>query len=1425
MTAQTSQTNVFSSGMNMDMDVSMLQNGQYRYGENIRIITNDAGTTGPIQTIEGVKKYANTQISSSETIIGATTIDKYGIVITKVNDSAINKVYRIDNLDTATPSIKVILQGEFDLCNKADSQNLSVVANYETDTNIKIYFTDGASSIKVLNIVDDKYTPYSGNPTLDSNGNVMNVYALDITPGAVLPPLQITRLTNGCLSSGVVQYCYQLFNTHGTETTTSSLSNPVPLADTDTTFDSHRIEGTEPNSSSNKACEMSVTFKSSTDASYNQLNDFEKCRIIRIFYKSNNSVPIISVIDEFDLLPEQTSIVYVDNGNYSISDITIDEFNNLTSYQFIGQSLAKQNNRLFAANITEDTWNPVYDARSYRANKNGLVTLKSATGADYSFSFTDGIPSIDEKHDCINPYNDLKSPDINDTTKYAYNKDGVLGGTGINIDYEIVDTAILLSSDTTNIYPSSSIYETVKPTASAIGSLPLFSQDGKTYNSYTLPNVRRQVNYADPFIASKLRSYCRDEVYRFGIIFYNAKNVPSPVKWIGDIRFPHAAEKETGSSEYRWAPFRFANKAVGDQSSGTSSTYRCLQGRPLGIKFTVRNIPSEARAFEIVRCDRTESDRTVLMQVATSIVGLNLVNTNGDVGSTGGVLSDLRPTPYLTYAKSVFDADVYATDRRCISPDTVQSSYFTLVSPEISTGGEAYERLFDNTYFDPLYGLGSFMGASETNTKYTFYRLFAIPKQVTAFSGDNDTKVISITEERTRQGTAIAYKGTADKLLLMQKKYGTDDAPGAYIGKYYIPFFTQEFTERGGQISLLNSSYKNISIDKVRYAKALSYHPDEYDPDKFNLLPHYVQVGEASYVNWAFDMNRLVNDNGAVGTEDIRYDQDGKSNHTHGPHGPVVVANIEGLRSQVPYFRSQIISGQAGSDLATIASTLIGNVKRQVTQYGGNTYSARSNSIYISTNSYIKVGTANSYIDNVFGGDTFLGVLDYPSQMTFQYKYPKSYQHNKSFFAEYIPFETSVNVNLLHGDMVHKTANENTFDLYMQADPVQMGTYHAQDRPYFAYNGVYSSQNGSKQYVPASIYAEDKVKTTNRIYGSEPKTNNEIFDNWSSFKTANYLDVDNKFGKITNLYSFMDKLFYFQDSAVGVAAVNERSIITDNNIGALTLGTGDVLSRYDYITNSNGSSIINDKSISHSDGTLYWYDYDKNEICSYSDGVHQLSKEKYVQSYLNEMYGKKRECSLSFYDKKYREVWFKFQKKSLIYNEQVGAFTSLYTHTPDYVLHFSDKIVSIRNNQFYVINSIDTDTLDDVDKVSKIQFVVNDNYQYTKVYDNVLLSGNLIDALNAENPTVLLSAQFSTKGQNSQIFDNSTNKMDYREDTYRFAIPRENRTVDGSTDLGNMSFAGRMRGKYLLCTYTFDNTSESVFTIPQITTTYRYSLV
>jgi hypothetical protein len=47
-------------------------------------------------------------------------------------------------------------------------------------------------------------------------------------------------------------------------------------------------------------------------------------------------------------------------------------------------------------------------------------------------------------------------------------------------------------------------------------------------------------NYADPYISAYFKGYQRDEVYRFGIVFYNNKMIPSPVYWIGDIKMPHA---------------------------------------------------------------------------------------------------------------------------------------------------------------------------------------------------------------------------------------------------------------------------------------------------------------------------------------------------------------------------------------------------------------------------------------------------------------------------------------------------------------------------------------------------------------------------------------------------------------------------------------------------------------------------------------------------------------------------------------------------------------------------------------------------------------------------------------------------------------------------------------------------------------------
>ena len=96
-----SQLNTFTKGMNLDSDITLLPEGQYRYAENIRLLADDDGTTGILQNIEHIRQYGG-GIPENETIIGTAVTRLYdevtdgtiecGIVLTK-RYTANNEVY------------------------------------------------------------------------------------------------------------------------------------------------------------------------------------------------------------------------------------------------------------------------------------------------------------------------------------------------------------------------------------------------------------------------------------------------------------------------------------------------------------------------------------------------------------------------------------------------------------------------------------------------------------------------------------------------------------------------------------------------------------------------------------------------------------------------------------------------------------------------------------------------------------------------------------------------------------------------------------------------------------------------------------------------------------------------------------------------------------------------------------------------------------------------------------------------------------------------------------------------------------------------------------------------------------------------------------------------------------------------------------
>lgn len=1410
------QTNTFAGGMNCDVDISILPNSQYRYAENVRVVTNDGGSTGILQNIEGVKKY-NVAIASNEVVIGTTTIDKYAVVFTKVVVNGIykyNKIYRVTGFDTTTPTHSLILKGDIGLCSNSNVDNISVVSNYETDKNIKVYFTDGTTATKVLNIVDNKYVGIGPtNPLLDISGNILNPLAIDITPGSVLPPFKINDLQFGNLASGVVQYCYQLFNLHGTESAASSLSELIHLTDSVSSQSQMQYKGQAPNKNSGKSCVISAPLVS---------HDFQKCRIISISYSDNNAQPRIFIVDEIDLISGQQNIDYIDTGNNIIGEITVEQFNSITGYQFIGSTITKMDNRLFAANIREDSWNPVYDARAYRSTISGLLVLNSAdtskqiskqlpTDAAELKTFYDSIPNT---HDCINPFNSLKSEDVNNNNAFEYsniiNNSIILkGGSGVNIDYTFVYATVNVGNYDFTGFPLAGMTKAFSSLNDNGVGLNLNAEiiDGVSIRNpqTTVLEIKQQFksprnilpNYSDPILAANYKSYQRDEVYRFGIVFYNKKNIASPVHWIGDIRMPHASDND-------YIPF-YPN--VGQ-----------ITGRPLGIKFNVRNLPAECTAYEIVRCDRTESDRSILMQ---GIMSITANSPHGDEEGGLGGEADTRPYIWPTYSagplttRGWWELKPLEGSHTSILPQNyIKDNYITFMSPEVSLQGDSIEKLFKNvTYLESVYGLASPFGDvksyGEGNVLFNVHKLLGNASKVSRTDGNGESAI------NDSIGSWTAQPGTGGIDVTPFTMSEGELTPIGLISKLYVPFSisaTRTDSSTGLPVNTVIGKHSS-AIQAVKFPKLIPYNAL---PDK---SAYYNIIGDINYLNLAQTewQSSIIGSGGAS---------------KFGPYGPCLIIQSDNVRSNISAIH-KVQSAYGDINWAKESdqnkefaqynntATIVSNIKKHANPYGGNTFSSRQNSIYISTGSYNK----DSAINYVFGGDTFLNILDQAVTTVMQKKDPTEHDNYKVFVGAYVPLESSVNLALQYGDSVHRTwrKSDNYLGVYQQLNPIQLGKYHVQDAPYFVYNGTYSSQPGSKKFIPASIYTQNDIKTGNRIVCSEAKTNNEILDNWIMFKFANYLDVDNQYGSITNLKAFKDRLYFWQDTALGIASVNERSLIQDNNVGSLTLGTGGILTRADYLTTTNGSSIINDRSIVSSSNTIYWYDFDKNVICSVGSSVAELSKEKGVQTYLNELYTDKRNVTLGLYDNKYNEIWFKFYDKSLIFSEQIGQFTSFYTFNPQWQLQFSDKIITIKDNNYYILNSIDIDGIEPATKLAKVQTVINKDGYYTKVFDNVLFSGEFNDPSTtnyitaANNILFKKGIVFKTKSQEATPFYNS---VDYREDSYRFAIGRE-KLVDAT----NASYAGRMKGKYLVCDYTFDCNNNRTFKLPYINTTYRYSLV
>ena len=507
----------------------------------------------------------------------------------------------------------------------------------------------------------------------------------------------------------------------------------------------------------------------------------------------------------------------------------------------------------------------------------------------------------------------------------------------------------------------------------------------------------------------------------------------------------------------------------------------------------------------------------------------------------------------------------------------------------------------------------------------------------------------------------------------------------------------------------------------------------------------------------------------------------------------------------------------------TLLGTYLTNLRQQITPYGGYSFTNRLTNIYYGDGNYFE--SKNDW-NTVFDGDCHIETFEYTSMHKVYGAYTKSGKSDLQFpnthmITYSIPTESNIWCKFQYGWTFSSNARDN-YASFIQAEPCEITEAYVQKEPEYIYNSVYSVQNTS---IPFAVYDDLNPKDYNktidtRVYYSDLKQNDEIIDSWCKFRSSNFIDVDQEYGPITDICTFKNVLSFCQEKSFGVLSVNDRSVATDNSGQNIVLGTGGVLDRYDYYSNTYGMHKQQFCAVCTTGG-LYWFDSHNNVICLFDgQSVVQLSKQCKVQNILNKY--KKNDNFKVFYNNRYNEVIFNVlsDDMQIVYNEMLGKFTSTLTIPFDGAIQFFNGEYLVKKNDNVCVYQYDY--LDGSPKStnqqllsSYVKYVVAQQPLITKVFDNqeIVTYENLQlqDVIYDKDDYFSKNHKYTWQTESQKIESSLKEQITLRENNHRFAIPR----ADGL-------FGNRARGKVMICSIE-DVKPNPAMAIQYIITKYRQS--
>lgn len=566
--------NSFTKGMNSDTSVDMIGNDQYMFGMNIRITTNallkaisDSNSREGIVAPIPVGKIIDTEgiyDTSNYRILAVGSIENIGYVIIADDEkeSAIWHVYRAILNDDETISFSL----QFTSNTETSKQKFSTVINKEIEGVVKLYIADGDHQLMIINLMDDEYN-------LRITGNTDAIISNRLYPDN---KIQINNVISGRLPTCQVQYTYRLYKKYGVFSKLAPLTNKIQIIDRNR----NKEEGCAQNTKTSIGLSLTIPNVRITTMPVDYV--FDHVQVYRLMYKNvGENAEVHLIYDSF--ITENAPVNIEDTEEESIQQLSIEEFSALGKQVLIPQNIEQNQNYLFEGNVKDDTLLRIgkdyidIDSKVYQYNLEGKIPLSNTTNYT-NIQYFNTIEDIPEDY-YLNEYSDInKDFDGNSDIvngKYAWFNFGgpysktYYGAQGKNISCYFI-TADIPVHDNFNMFSPNVPYTISGKRNSKLscmgygeGSVVPLELTTDDYFLQHKINPTGNLSYDDILTSSMLRSLKRDEVYRYGIVYYDKYGRRSDVQWIGDLRTPQLRESNN---------FKFVTDQTGGEVYTTVSS-------------------------------------------------------------------------------------------------------------------------------------------------------------------------------------------------------------------------------------------------------------------------------------------------------------------------------------------------------------------------------------------------------------------------------------------------------------------------------------------------------------------------------------------------------------------------------------------------------------------------------------------------------------------------------------------------------------------------------------------------------------------------------------------------------------------------------------------------------------------------------------